>query len=93
MPDEIAERIIGGMNPVKAWRLHSGFTLRELASRAGIPPARLERCEGRSRLLEEEAQAIADALGIGRSYVQRYRGEFRGCVAALEDVDVDELER
>ena len=91
-PDDVAERIFAGINPVRAWREHFMLTVNELASRAGMPPATLQRCESRKRLTEDEAEAIADALGIDRCWLQRYRGEFASCGAALDGIDVEAIE-
>jgi transcriptional regulator with XRE-family HTH domain len=95
LPDHLAQRIFAGEHPVKIWRLHRGLSTNELASRAGIPPATLRRIEDRSRLLVDEAKLLAGALEVDQCELQRFPGQFRGCVEAIEaagDIEAAETE-
>jgi transcriptional regulator with XRE-family HTH domain len=83
LPDRLAQRIFAGEHPVKIWRLYRGLSVNELASRAGVPPARLRRIEERSRRMVDDAKLIAKALEIDECELQRFPGQFRGCVEAI----------
>ena len=83
LPDHLVEQIYGGSFPVTVWRKHRGWTQHELASRAGMSPSALRAIEQRKRLVEDEAEILAKALGISPCCL-RARGRFRGCDEALE---------
>lgn len=90
LPQKFFERLLAGEHPVKLWRKHRGWTVQELASRAGMPPATLRRIEARQRLQEAEATQLAQALGIHHCELQRFPHAFHGCGGELLD-DADHI--
>lgn len=66
IPHEVVGMVIRkGMNLVKAWRTHLGFTQREIAKRAGISQAALSQMEKSSNELRTATlEKLAGAMGI-----------------------------
>ena len=66
VPHEVAGLVIKkGMNLVKAWRTHLGFTQREIAKRAGISQAALSQMEkSTNELRTATLEKLARAMGI-----------------------------
>lgn len=50
IPGEVANVILDGVHPVKAWRRHRGLTQQKLADGAGISKAFLSQIESRKRI-------------------------------------------
>ncbi len=65
IPAAVANAILDGEPPVKAWREHRGLTQEALAEKAGISKAYLCQIETRKRVgALKTLRAIADALAI-----------------------------
>jgi hypothetical protein len=47
--------------------------------------------EARKWLKEDEAQPVAEALGVHPCELQRFPAQFRGCAEALADIDETDL--
>lgn len=64
VPHEVALAIFGGKSPIRAYREHSGITLRQLSSEAGISVSYLSEIEsGRKAGSSSALFRIAKALG------------------------------
>ena len=65
IPAAVANAILDGEQPVKAWREHRGLTQEALAANVGISKAYLCQIETRKRVgALKTLRAIADALAI-----------------------------
>ncbi len=65
IPAAVANAMLDGEQPVKAWREHRGLTQEALAEKAGISKAYLCQIETRKRVgALKTLRAIADALAI-----------------------------
>lgn len=93
LPDRLIQQLHGGAFPVTVWRKHRGYTQRELASRAGMSPAELGRIEDSKRLRDDQADRLAEALGVTAACLSPVRGSFRSCEDGLEGIDIEGLER
>lgn len=69
----------------------SGWSVSELAARAGLFPAELRRIEERKRMLGDQAPKLARALGVSAGHLLAVRRGFRSCEDVLADID-DELD-
>lgn len=66
LPSAVVDAILGGVNPVRAWRSHRGLTADALARKAGISRAYLTQIElGKRTGGVDVLGAIAMALGTG----------------------------
>lgn len=66
IPGSVANAILDGEQPVKAWREHRQLTQEALAEKAGISKAYLSQIETRKRTgALKTLKAVADALAIG----------------------------
>lgn len=64
-PDDIAERLINGENPVKVFREYRGLTQRQLGERAGINQAYVCQIEAGSRAgTVEVLKRLAETLQL-----------------------------
>lgn len=65
VPAEIADRLLGGENPVRVWREHRGVKALALAKKAAISAAYLSQIEGGQRDGSfETMRRIAEALEV-----------------------------
>jgi DNA-binding XRE family transcriptional regulator len=65
IPEEYADRLIDGENPVRVWREYRGLKARELAEAAGISPPYLSQIENGEREGSfETMRKIADVLKV-----------------------------
>jgi DNA-binding XRE family transcriptional regulator len=65
VPEEYADRLIDGENPVRVWREYRGLKARELAEAAGISPPYLSQIENGEREGSfETMRKIADVLKV-----------------------------
>jgi DNA-binding XRE family transcriptional regulator len=65
VPVEVVTRLLSGENPVRVWREHRGFSLRELGRRAGVSPQLLSEIEtGKKEGSLKSLRAIARELGV-----------------------------
>lgn len=65
IPAAVANAILNGQQPVKAWREHRDLTQEALAGKAGISKAYLCQIETRKRVgALKTLRAIADALAV-----------------------------
>jgi DNA-binding XRE family transcriptional regulator len=65
IPEEYADRLIDGENPVRVWREYRGLKARELAEAAGISPPYLSQIENGEREGSfETMRNIADVLKV-----------------------------
>lgn len=65
IPLAVIEARIAGDNPVRVWRKHRGYTLRQLAARAGISTSYLSQIETGQREGTLATMArVAAALGL-----------------------------
>lgn len=65
IPAAVANAMLDGKQPVKAWREHRGLTQEALAASAGISKACLCQIETRKRVgALKTLRAIADALAV-----------------------------
>lgn len=65
VPAELADSLLDGAEPVRAWRLHRRMTARTLADAAGISAAYLSEIEtGRKEGSLSVMRRIADALNV-----------------------------
>jgi mRNA interferase RelE/StbE len=67
IPHDVAVRIMEGENPVRAWREHRGFSLRQLARTADVAPSYLSEIEsghkpGSVDALNRLAQALETTI-------------------------------
>ena len=86
LPEHLVAQVLCGASPVAIWRQHRGWTVTELASRAGIFPAELRAIEERKRLLGDQAEKLAGAMGVPVGSLMRVRSGFRSCEEALADL-------
>ena len=84
IPDQLIGAIFGGASPVRVIRHHRGLSQNELASAAGLAPARVRQIEETHRLREGEAERIARALSVSKCAFQSVRSRFRGCDDAMD---------
>lgn len=72
IPHEVVGLIVKkGMNLVKAWRIHLGFTQREVAERAGISQAALSQMEkSNNELRTATLEKLAVAMDISVDQLQ-----------------------
>ncbi|MDF1592212.1 MAG: helix-turn-helix transcriptional regulator [Desulfobacterales bacterium] len=72
IPHEVVGLIVKkGMNLVKAWRTHLGFTQREVAKRAGISQAALSQMEkNNNELRTATLEKLAGAMDISVDQLQ-----------------------
>ena len=62
----VADRLLAGENPIRAYRNHRGMKQGELAAAAGIHPVYLSQIEtGKRTGSARTLAAIAGALGVG----------------------------
>jgi DNA-binding XRE family transcriptional regulator len=65
LPAELANAILDGANPVRAWRKYRGVTIKSLAQNAGIAPAYLSQLEtGQRDGTIETMKKLASGLGV-----------------------------
>jgi len=65
VPSELAERLVGGENPVRVWREHRGMTLDQLAAAIGKHKGFLSEIEsGKKTGSVDTLKAIAEALKV-----------------------------
>jgi DNA-binding XRE family transcriptional regulator len=65
LPAELANAILDGANPVRAWREYRGVTIKSLAQSAGIAPAYLSQLEtGQRDGTIETMKKLASGLGV-----------------------------
>lgn len=65
IPFELAQRLLEGANPVRAWRKHRQISARQLAAAAGIAPSYLSQIEsGQREGTVSTMTAIAKALRV-----------------------------
>lgn len=71
IPASVANAILDGEQPVKAWREHRGLTQESLAEKAGISKAYLCQIETRKRVgALKTLKAIAAALAVSVNDLQ-----------------------
>lgn len=64
IPGEVADKIMGGENPVRAFRSHKSMKVKDLAGAAGISPPYLSEIEaGKKYPSLETMKRLAEALG------------------------------
>jgi len=64
IPHEVVEAVHKGLHPVRAWRIHNGLTLQQLASAAHMPAGYLSEIETRKKPGSIAAfRSLARALG------------------------------
>lgn len=64
-PAEVADRLLAGESPIRAYRSHRGMKQGELAAAAGIHPVYLSQIEtGKRTGSAKTLAAIAGALGV-----------------------------
>lgn len=56
-------------------RLEWGWSIRELAQRAGLHPTTVQRAEDDARVFADTIEALADALSVDVAYLWNGRGE------------------
>lgn len=61
---EIAHRIIDGGNKVRVWREYRGYSVRDLAERAGVDASDLSRIECGESPHPDVAERLAAALAL-----------------------------
>lgn len=72
VPQEIANRLIDGENPVRVWRDYRGLSGRALAEAVGISAAYLSQIESGQRDGRfETMQRIAEALNVSLDDLRR----------------------
>jgi DNA-binding XRE family transcriptional regulator len=65
VPAELAERILAGENPVRAWREHLGMSQMQLAEAAGVGQGYVSDIEkGRRRGSVDVLSRLARSLGV-----------------------------
>lgn len=65
VPSAVAERLLGGENPVRVWREHRGLTTKALAESIGIAQPYLSQIEtGKREGTVRTMKKIAEALGV-----------------------------
>jgi ribosome-binding protein aMBF1 (putative translation factor) len=65
LPAELANAILDGANPIRAWREYRGMTIKSLAQSAGIAPAYLSQLEtGQRDGTIETIKKLASVLNI-----------------------------
>lgn len=65
IPAEIANRVIGGENKVRAWRDYRGMSTGELAATVGVSPTRISEIEGgKNEGSVSVLKKIAEALRV-----------------------------
>jgi ribosome-binding protein aMBF1 (putative translation factor) len=65
LPAELANAILDGANPVRAWREYRGLTIKSLAQSASIAPAYLSQLEtGQRDGTIETMKKLASGLGV-----------------------------
>ena len=65
VPQEIADRLLAGHNPVRVWRYHRGLTQMALARAAGVNQSVISDIESNRRAgTLQTHRAIAKALGL-----------------------------
>ena len=84
LPDDLISRIFGGASPVRLIREYRKLSQNELASAAGIPPARLRQIEESRKLREGEAERLSGVLQVSKCSFQTVRSRFRGCEEAMD---------
>ena len=64
-PAEVADRLLAGENPIRAYRNHRGMKQGDLAAAAGVHPVYLSQIEtGKRTGSAKTLAAIAGALGV-----------------------------
>jgi DNA-binding XRE family transcriptional regulator len=65
IPEEYAERLIGGENPVRVWRELRGMTLQQVADACGVTDSAISMIEqGKRQPSVDLLKKLAAALGI-----------------------------
>lgn len=65
VPEEIADRLLAGHNPIRVWRRYRGLTQAALANAAGVPQSEISAIESGTRAgALKTHRAIAKALGL-----------------------------
>jgi ribosome-binding protein aMBF1 (putative translation factor) len=65
LPSELANAILDGANPIRAWREYRGMTIKSLAESAGIAPAYLSQLEtGQRDGTTETIRKLAATLDV-----------------------------
>jgi ribosome-binding protein aMBF1 (putative translation factor) len=65
IPAELANAILDGANPIRAWREYRGMSIKFLAQSAGIAPAYLSQLEtGQRDGTIETMKKLASGLGV-----------------------------
>ena len=65
IPEAVANSILDGTQPIKAWRTHRELTQDEVANQAGISKAYLSQIENKKRAVSlKSLKAIASVLGV-----------------------------
>lgn len=65
VPEEVANRLLDGENPVRVWRRYRGKTQSELAASAGLSAPYLSQIESGARSAAADTlKRLADALGV-----------------------------
>jgi DNA-binding XRE family transcriptional regulator len=65
VPADVADRLLGGENPVRVWRKHRGLSGSDLAGACGLSPAAVSQIENGKRVPSVETlKAIAAVLNV-----------------------------
>lgn len=65
VPDEVAQRLLGGEHPVRVWREVKGLSQTDLAARAGLSASAVSKIEaGDQRGTVDHYTALAKVLGL-----------------------------
>jgi DNA-binding XRE family transcriptional regulator len=64
-PEEVAERLVNGNNPVKVFREYRGMTQKQLGDAVGVKQAYVSQIEANSRVgTVDVLRRIAEVLGV-----------------------------